>query len=359
MTQFNKYIINSHTEIRNALNIMHSEQLDILVITDNNEIVLGVFTMGDFARAILNNYNLDSPLHSVIKKDFSSLNFDYTNEDIIELFLDETINEIPVLENGELRNIIFRNDIPQSKIDQKNNIISKLPVVIMAGGRGVRLDPFTRVLPKPLIPLGDDPIIKVIMDKFGYYNIRDFYISLNDKEKMIKAYFYDKNLEYNINYIQENEPLGTAGSLKYLSKTITKPFFLNNCDIIIKYDYRKIYDFFNNNDYKMVIVGSLREYSIPYGICEIKNGGELISINEKPTYELLANTGLYLIDSSVLSIIPDDTMYDMNDLIIEALERKIKIGVYPVPENSWFDIGEWSAYNRTIKEFVDNDKFSN
>ena len=322
-------------------------------------IYIGINGFGRIARVlirqILNDKKLNSSLSTALNKNFSWLRKNYTEEDVMELFFDDMINEIPVLDKGKLIEIVFRKDFYPLKLKKGRYSISDLPVIIMAGGKGLRLDPFTRILPKPLIPIGNEPIIKIIMDKFGFYGIKNFYLTLNDKAKMIKAFFHGNNLGYNINFIEEEKPLGTAGSLKYISEIIEGPFFLNNCDIVIKYDYREIYKFFKNNKNDITIVGSVQEYSIPYGVCEIQNGGNLVSINEKPKYELLVNTGLYLIDKSVLELIPNDSNFNMNDLINKAMEKKLKVGVFPVSEKSWIDIGQWNLYNKTIDELVKNE----
>ena len=157
----------------------------------------------------------------------------------------------------------------------------------MAGGKGMRLDPFTRILPKALIPLKNDPIIKVIMDMFGNYGMQDFYITLNDKAKMIKAYFHDHDSDYNLNFIDEGKPLGTAGSLKFLQGKIKEPFFVSNCDIIIKNDYGKIFNFHQDKKNALTLVGSMQHHTVPYGVCEIEKGGDLITIREKPEYEII------------------------------------------------------------------------
>ena len=155
----------------------------------------------------------------------------------------------------------------------------------MAGGKGKRMDPFTRILPKPLIPLGDEPIIKIIMDEFNKFGIVNFYISLNEKAKMIKAYFHDHSSPYTIQFIDEEEPLGTAGALKYLKGKLDAPFFVSNCDIVLHANYKSILDFHTKGSYALTLVASMRHFTIPYGVCDVINDGELVEIKEKPEYD--------------------------------------------------------------------------
>jgi NDP-sugar pyrophosphorylase family protein len=219
----------------------------------------------------------------------------------------------------------------------------------MAGGEGKRLDPFTRILPKPLIPLGDEPIIMLIMKEFAKFGMKHFNISLNDKGRMIKAYFHDHEMPFQIDYIEEDKPLGTAGALKYMSGKIDRPMFVSNCDIIVRADYTELLKFHNKGEYDLTLVASMRHFVIPYGVCEVGSQGDLIDISEKPEYDFLVNTGLYLLNPETLNLIPNDRAFDMTDLITEVRSNNMKVGVFPVSEKSWADIGQWTEYRETIK----------
>ena len=224
----------------------------------------------------------------------------------------------------------------------------------MAGGKGTRLDPFTKVLPKPLLPIGDDPIIQVIMNEFISHGLDKFFITLKDKAKMIKAYFYDHDMGYDIKFIEETKPLGTAGSLKLLKNILDDVFFVSNCDIIVKSDYAEILYFHNKGDYLITLVGSMKQHFVPYGICEVEKDGKLESFLEKPTFDYLVNTGFYVIDPSVIKLIPEDTYYDMTDLIKALMNKGKRIGVYPVSEKSWIDVGQWKELNNALKDVLLN-----
>ena len=193
--------------------------------------------------------------------------------------------------------------------EEKDYDLRNIPVVIMAGGRGTRLEPFTKVLPKPLVPIHETTIIERIINTFTKKKCEDFYLTVNYKSRIIKAYFEELQPNYNVHFIDEPEPLGTAGSLIYLKDKIKNHCFVTNCDILIKIDYLNLLEFHINGKYDLTLVASAKEYVIPYGTCEIDKFGELSHINEKPSYDLLINTGLYVLNPEILKFIPENKLY--------------------------------------------------
>jgi dTDP-glucose pyrophosphorylase len=349
MKDINKYIVNGARSIRQAVKTMDKGGIGFCVCVDSNDKVIGILTDGDFRRAVLSDISLDKQVKEIINRNFISVQKNHDEHEIKDLFTDSIVQHIPVLDSNRLIDIYteetffgIKNTINRKKLN--------FPVVVMAGGKGTRMDPFTRILPKPLLPIGDEPIIKVIMDEFGKYGADNYYISLNDKGRMIKAYFSDHELPYQIEYIEEEKPLGTAGALKYLEGAIQTPFFVSNCDIIIKADYSSIIDFHVNGSYDLTVVSSMCHYVIPYGVCDIGNNGDLRNIREKPEYDLLVNTGMYVIEPRVLKYIPNNEVYDMPQLINDLQKNGCKIGVFPISEDSWSDVGQWEEYANTLRQ---------
>ena len=266
-------------------------------------------------------------------------------ENVKNTLIQKRYEAIPIIDNKkQIVEILFWNALFQNEKKKYTKI--NAPVVIMAGGRGTRLDPFTRILPKPLIPIGDKTMLEVIMDEYKQYGITDFYISVNHKAKLIKAYFEETKINASIKFIDEDKPLGTAGALKFIEGKIDVPFFVSNCDIIIKNDYADIYDFHIKEKYDITIVASMQHYKIPYGICEILNGGSLDRIVEKPEYDFLVNTGMYILNPNVLSNIPSNEFFHITHLIEKIKSKRLKVGVYPVSEKAWIDVGQWSEFNK-------------
>ena len=341
--------------IQDAVKKLDLYRSNSLVIHNNKKKVTGMFTMGDFRRAIFFGLDVTSKLSTVINKDFKYLIEGFSKNEVKKIFTNnELITDIPVLNKKfQLLNIINRYNFFSSKELAKKKInLNKFPVVIMAGGKGTRLDPFTRILPKSLIPFGRNPIIRVIMDYFMEFGLKKFHISLNDKSSMIKAYFHDLKSSYDIRYVEEKKPLGTAGSLKLLKKNLKNTFFVTNSDILIQSDYPSIIEFHRKNNYDLTLVSSVRNYTIPYGICNFDKEGKLKSIEEKPEYNFLVNTGLYLVEPKVLDLIPANKKFDMIELINKIKKKRMKVGIFPVTENSWKDIGNWTEYTKNVTKLI-------
>jgi len=218
----------------------------------------------------------------------------------------------------------------------------------MAGGKGARMEPFTKILPKPLVPIHEKPIIEHIIQRFADFGCDEFHLTVNYKGRILKAYFEELQPEYNVTFVDENEPLGTAGSLQYLKGKFDKPFFITNCDIIIKADYVKLYEFHKKNNCDITLVASAKEYIIPYGTCELNSDGNLAHINEKPKYDFLINSGLYVLNPATLNLIPKDKFYHITHLIEDAKNQGNKIGVFPIDDDDWIDIGQWTEYKKAI-----------
>ena len=220
----------------------------------------------------------------------------------------------------------------------------------MAGGKGTRLEPFTKVLPKPLIPIHEKPVIEHILEHFTNVGVKQFILTVNYKARIMKAYFEELKPDYSIDFVEEQKPLGTAGSLKFLENKFNSPIFVTNCDIIIQADYPDIFAFHQNNGYDITLVASIKNYIIPYGTCELDGEGNLKKINEKPKYDLLVNTGLYVINPDILHLIPENESYDITYLIEDAMKKNKKVGVYPIDDDSWIDVGQWAEYQKAVDQ---------
>lgn len=348
LSDIKHYKVFAGLTIRESIKKLDETGIGFIVVVDHSDKVLGVVTDGDFRRAVLTGISLETPISGITNSNFISINAGYTKEELENVFLND-IAQVPVIKNGELREIILRQNLPI--ISNENSTLQKLeiPVVIMAGGKGTRLEPFTHIMPKPLIPIGNKPIIEIIIERFAEFGIHEFYISLNYKANMIKAYFEELPIAKSIHYIIENSPLGTAGALKKLKGIIRSTFIVSNCDIIIKSDYSKIVDFHKAGKYDLTLVASMHHYTIPYGVCYIENGGDLKEISEKPEYDYLINTGMYILEPDVIDYIPEDTFYHITHLIDTLKKNNRRVGVYPVYEKSWIDVGQWEEYKNAIK----------
>ena len=350
MKDIAKFIVDESASIRATIQQMDKGGMGFVAVTDAEGKMVGIVTNGDFRRAVLRGVSLDDNVLKITNKTYKYLKKGYSKEDILECYKSKVVECLPILENGKLVNVIFYSDFNNKDVIEPSRKESlDLPVVIMAGGKGTRLDPFTRILPKALIPVGENPVIEIIMNEYARYGMRNFYVSVNNKSKMIKAYFADQDGDYNISFIDEDKPLGTAGSLRFLKDKFNCPFFVSNCDIIVKNNYYDILQFHKDGEYDLTVVGSMQHHTIPYGVCKFENGGLLKSIDEKPEYDFLVNTGMYLLNPHILRYIPENTYFDMTELINVLKDKGHKVGVYPVSEKSWVDVGEWQEYEKVFK----------
>ena len=350
-------LIKSSQSIREAIKIIDIAHYGIGVIVDDNNIVKGILTDPDIRRLILRSIDFEESVSSVMNDNPILVEeVSVSKKEIQNVFIEKGFSQIPIVnENKQLVDLVLKSDM----LDKAENGIrpNKIDasVVIMAGGRGTRMEPFTTILPKPLIPIGNKSMLEVIMEEYARFNVSDFCISVNYKANLIKAYLTDSDLDYNISYIQEDKPLGTAGSLKLLSKEFAnKPFFVSNCDIIIRDDYSKIYDFHIKGNYAITMVASLQHHKIPYGVCEIENEGDLVTIKEKPEYNFLVNTGMYIINPEVLDDIPENEFFHITHLMDKIKKLGKKVGVFPVSEKSWIDVGQWAEYKDALSALKDN-----
>ncbi|OGS03953.1 MAG: nucleotidyltransferase [Elusimicrobia bacterium RIFOXYA1_FULL_47_7] len=350
MDKLNKILISPKQSIRHALKQIDSAGEKILFVVDSDNTLLGAVTDGDIRRWILKGGKLGKPISSAMRTKPITLSEGYAKSEARDLMVRKSIECIPIINSdSKIVSAIWWVDLFQerTKLNKKLN----LPVVLMAGGEGTRLSPLTKVLPKPLMLIGDKPIIERIMEKFSDYGSKDFYLSVNYKSSIIKAYFHDVNLPYNIHYIEEHKPLGTAGSLHLLKGSIKKTFCVSNCDILIEADLADILEYHKKSKSKITLVGSMKHYTIPYGVCGVGPNGMLSKIDEKPEYDFLVNTGMYILEPEVIKLIPKDKPYHMTDLINKLMANGETVGIYPISEKSWLDMGQFEELKDMLKRY--------
>lgn len=345
------FLVNYKMSAREAMKKLDESQLKILFVIMDNKILFGALTDGDIRRWILGGNSLDHSVGKICNRNPITSGIDQNRNDIKNVMSENRIQAVPkVDEENRIVDLLFWDSVFETEFHYKLKEHLDIPVVIMAGGSGSRLDPITRILPKPLIPIGEKTIIEIIIDKFREYGIEQYYFSVHHKAKMIKAYFDEINPSYSIRYLEEQKPLGTIGALSQLQNVIIGSLISTNCDTIINCNYKKMLDFHNENSNDITIVGSMINYRIPYGICEITNGGKLVNFHEKPEYSYLVSTGMYIIRDTALKLIPHNEHFNITDLISLIRDQGGTIGVYPISEKSWLDTGEWKEYKKTVDQ---------
>ena len=320
----------------------------MLVVTKNNEL-LGTLTDGDLRRSILSGLKFSEKITKIYNTNPTFLlQGSYTTREAENLLKNKELDLIPIVNE----NNVVVDYVTWSTLDNDSPLLKTLenvPVVIMAGGKGTRLEPFTKILPKPLVPVHEKPIIEHIIDRFINLGCIDFYLMVNYKGRILKAYFEELQPKYRVNFLEELEPLGTAGSLSYLDGKFDQPFFVSNCDIIVKADYASLYEFHQKGGYDVTLVASAKDYIIPYGTCELNAEGHLAHINEKPHYDFLINTGLYVLNPEVLKLIPENEFFHITQLIQNVKDKGRKVGVFPIDDDAWIDVGQWAEYKKVVE----------
>ena len=343
------FFIPSDYSIRQAMERLEQTEEKIVFVVDAEQHLIGSLTDGDIRRWILSDGNLHAQVARICNRNPYIVHEDFLMEAVREQMLRDNLGCIPVVDRSRtIVRLLFWKELFQGQLVSDGYSRLDLPVIIMAGGLGTRLAPFTNVLPKPLIPVGDRTVIEIIISQFLPYGIERFYLTVNYKAKLLKSFFEELAPSYSVQYLEESEPRGTAGSLGALSHCADENLLVTNCDIVIQANIADVVRFHRENRYDLTLIASLREYRIPYGVCELENTGDLACIKEKPRYEFLVNTGMYVVRRESLQEIPDQGRYDMTDFIAALKAKGLRVGVFPIGENAWVDTGEWEGYRKAI-----------
>lgn len=344
----NEIVISPETTLFEALNKMDQIARKLLLVLDNEKFI-SLISVGDIQRSILKKIPLESPVSTVFRDDILVAKDTDDRKSILRMMKDERIEFMPVIDSkSNLVDILFWEDYFQDKKITSGTKLG-LPVVIMAGGEGTRLRPLTNIIPKPLIPIDDKTIVEDIMDRFIDVGCKDFTFSVNYKADKIKEYFDGiPDKKYTVSYIQEDKPLGTAGSLFLLKDKLKETFFVSNCDILVDVNLKDLVDYHKKNNNVITVVSVLKNYKIPYGTIETSENGMLQSLNEKPNIVYQINSGLYILEPEIFNYLPENNFMHITDLILRLKENGKNVGVFPVSEGSWIDMGNWDEYLKII-----------
>lgn len=335
--------ISSLESLLSALKQMDAQKVKTLFVFKDNHFK-GLLTLGDIQRAIIKNIPLSEPLSTILNKDKIYGYEDEDEECIKEKMRRMRAEVMPILnEKGDLTDVWFWSNLFQIPEPQHREKIN-LPVVIMAGGKGTRLKPITNVIPKPMIPIGDKTILEEIMDQFEEIGCHKFYMSVNYKADMMRFYLGQLTHQYDIEFFEEDKPLGTIGSVSLLKGKINTPFFVSNCDIIIDQDYRDVYEYHISNKNELTIVTAVKSFKIPYGVIETGKDGLMTGLQEKPEITYMINTGVYILNPDCINEIPEGVFFHITHLMDKIKMKGGRIGCFPVSEHAWKDMGEWREY---------------
>lgn len=332
----NKHIISKKSTVEDALkqiNIFLSGGVLVLFVVDDNERIIGSVTDGDIRRGLINGVSITDTIDLVMRKDFKFIKSlsEYLK---INEYKNMELKIIPLVDDED--RLIELIDLTKIKA------IVPASAVIMAGGKGVRLKPYTNDTPKPMLELAGKPILAHNIDRLLAYGIKNIYISVNHMKEQIIEYVSDKYKAFNINFIEESEPLGTIGSVKLVDNFKNDNILVMNADVLTNIDF---YDFFinykNHNDDMSVATFNIR-INIPYGILDTTDK-KINSLIEKPSFTYYSNAGIYFINKSSLKFIPDNSKFDSTELMEKLIEENKKVSHFPI-RGYWLDIGNAQNY---------------
>ena len=330
--------------IKTAISVIDRSALQIALVVDENLRLLGVVTDGDVRRAILRGVSFDQPVSEIMFTSFTAVKKSESRENILKIMRQRKLHHIPVItDNGQVVDLKIIMDL-ESELTKVN------PVVIMAGGLGTRLRPLTNNCPKPMIKVGDKPILETILENFAGQGFKKIYVSVNYKAEIIEEYFANGQAwDLEITYLRERERMGTAGALSLLPETPEYPLVVMNGDLLTKVNFGNLIDF--HIEHQALGTMCVRQYDmrVPYGVVEI-DAHKVKSLIEKPVHSFFVNAGIYVLEPETLKYIPAGTYSDMTDLFdhITALGRNAC--AFPIREY-WIDIGRMSEYEQANGEF--------
>lgn len=344
MNNSKELIVKEYFTIKESLEIIDTGTMRIAIVIDDNNILLGTLNDGDIRRALLNGYTLDTEIKNIYHTTPIVCMINDSKDYIIQKAIKHNTYQIPIVDNNNKLHDVLNLATLLINTNRNNKVI------LMAGGLGSRLKPLTNNTPKPLLKVGQKPILETIIEKFSDYGFKNIIISVNYKSQMIKDYFGDgSNFGVNIEYLEEDKRLGTAGALSLIKEKINKPFFVMNADLLTNVNFIHLLDYhFSENAIATMCV---REYDfqVPYGVVTMDNS-KIKSITEKPVHKFFVNAGIYLLSPKILNLIPSETFYDMPTLFENLLKNNENVLSFPIHEY-WLDIGKIVDYERANIEY--------
>lgn len=343
MISWKEILIKPNDSLEYAIKVLHEGGVRITLVADKNNKLLGTVTDGDIRRALINKFTMRSEIKLVMNSEPIKATKDFSKKELLQLMTSKGLIHMPIVdENGVICGLETIEHLIESPL--YNN-----PVFIMAGGFGKRLHPLTENIPKPLLRVGNRPIIETIIEQFIDHGFHDFFISIHYKSEQIREYFKDgSQYGVNIHYVHEDKPLGTAGSLGLLPDGLPDlPIIVMNGDLLTNVDFKDLLDFHNNSNTEATMC--VREYDIqvPFGVVDI-DGGRIAKIREKPIHKFFVNAGIYVLNKNLVDKVDGKCYLDMPDFLENELKSK-GINAFPIHEY-WLDIGRIEEYTKANQD---------
>ena len=344
MKNYKEILLQPTSSIKEALEVIDSGAIRIALVVDKNDKLIGTLTDGDIRRGLLRGLSLNSSIETVIFKNPTVCYVEDTKEKILEIATQKKLYQVPIVDRkGKLVGIEEVNELlkPLAKTNK---------VVLMAGGLGTRLRPLTEHTPKPMLTVGDKPILETIIANFRKYGFTNIILSVNYKSEIIEEYFKDgSKFGVNIEYIHEKQRMGTAGALSLMRDKLSEPFFVMNGDLLTNINFEHMMEYHLSNN--AIATMGVREYDfqVPYGVVNV-DGIDIQSIEEKPVHSFFVSGGIYILSPDVLKSIPNNEFFDMPTLFEKLIAENKKSISFPIREY-WLDIGRIEEFKKANSEY--------
>lgn len=341
-----KYKVNKDATVRQVIEHMDSELIKFVFVMNEKDELCGLFTHGDMRKYFLKNGNMTVSIE--VAMNTNPIVF-YSYEEAQAVAKEKELIVYPIVDKeGHIIDAIY--DCDEKSNAMISDALNDVPLVIMAGGKGTRLYPYTKILPKALIPIGDITISERIIQKFMKYGCQQVYFIVKHKANMIKSYFNDLEKNYQVDYVEEKEFLGTGGGLGLLKGKINQTCIVSNCDILVNCDFECALKTHHMNHNVITMICAMKDVVIPYGVVETDNKGSVVKFNEKPEMSFLTNTGIYIVEPCVIQELKENEFIHMPDIAQRYMDAGKNVGVFPISEKAWFDMGQFGEMENMLKE---------
>lgn len=336
--------LRQNATIKEALEIIDSGAMQIALVVDDNDKLLGTLTDGDIRRGILRGLDIDSSIETIVFKEPAVAKISSTKEEILKIALSKKLHQIPIVDdNGIVLDLKEIEELVEPKIKTNR-------VILMVGGLGTRLRPLTQDMPKPMLKVGNKPILQTIVEKFAEYGFVNITMCVNFNASIIRDYFGDgKEFGVNIDYVLEQKRMGTAGALSLLKERPSEPFFVMNGDLLTNVNFEHIFNYHMLNKATATMCVREYDYEVPYGVVKM-NDNKIIEIAEKPVQKFFVSAGIYMLSPEILDLIPKNEFYDMPALFEKLIKLSKNVISFPIREY-WLDIGRMEEYQRANEEY--------
>jgi len=344
MKNIENILVHENSSVREVLTIIDAGAVQIALVVDVSKKLIGTVTDGDIRRGLLKGLTLDDTIESIVFRTPTTAKLSDSKETIIKKSLAKKLYQIPIVD--EQNCVLGLKEIeelvkPKVKLNK---------VILMVGGLGSRLHPLTQDTPKPLLKVGDKPILQTIVERFADYGFIQIVMCINYKGHMIQDYFGDGHkFGVQIEYVLEEERMGTAGALSLLNHVPSEPFFVMNGDLLTNINFESLLDYHQAQNVQATMCVREYDFQVPYGVVSV-DGNKITSIEEKPVHKFFVSAGIYMLSPSALSLIPQNQYYDMPTLFEKIIMSNESVVSFPIHEY-WLDIGRMSEYDQANREY--------